>query len=402
MNREKLIRLPVIYDAGGDIAKDWFVEFYCKNPRTGDFERIKKYKGINKFHMLPERREAIEKMCQYWTDKLRSGWSPFLDEKIIYDDNLEYNTLIKNYKKAVSHNGTFRFYASKFLDNIRSSINEDGTLSTYRSKLRMFDAWLEGKGISQVDISEINQPLMVEFFSFLIEDLQRSRITVRHYQQILRKVFEFIRKERKVFQNPCFDLPTTKRINDQTPQPIQEYDIKKFKDAIQKSDPQLWLAICFEYYCFLRPGKEIRLLKIGDIDFGRGIVRVNPINSKTVERHIPIPRQFLTMIREDYKLHSYPRNDYVIGRNGVPGPTSLGKNNLRYRFNNIREELGMPEMYKLYSWKHTGNIRADDAGIPRSEIQRQNGHSSIVTTENYMKNKKGFVSKNIVERFPGI
>lgn len=56
--------------------------------------------------------------------------------------------------------------------------------------------------------------------------------------------------------------------------------------------------------------------------------------------------------------------------------------------------------YKLYSWKHTGNVRADDAGIPRNELQNQNGHTSMVTTEIYMRNKKGTPSKNIIENFP--
>jgi len=57
-------------------------------------------------------------------------------------------------------------------------------------------------------------------------------------------------------------------------------------------------------------------------------------------------------------------------------------------------------MYKFYSWKHTGNIAADNAGIPRNETQNQNGHSSMLTTERYMRNKKGFTSPNIKKNFP--
>jgi integrase len=131
-------------------------------------------------------------------------------------------------------------------------------------------------------------------------------------------------------------------------------------------------------------------------------VRVSPVNSKTVERHIPIPYTFLKVLREELRLHNYPRSYFVFGKNGVPGEQHLGKNMLRYRFAKIRKNMCMPDMYKLYSWKHTGNIRADEAGIPRREIQHQNGHTSIQTTENYMKNKRGMVSKNIVERFPAL
>ena len=62
--------------------------------------------------------------------------------------------------------------------------------------------------------------------------------------------------------------------------------------------------------------------------------------------------------------------------------------------------MNMPMEYKMYSWKHTGNIRADDSGIPRRELQNQNGHTTIQTTEVYMKNRRGVRSENIIERFP--
>lgn len=400
MKREKIVRLPIVCDAGGDLSKNWFVEFYCRNPKSGKFERQKIYKGINKFHTVGERRVAAQELCNLYTDKIRNGWSPYIDDLTIYDDNLQYQSAIKNYRRAKSTNGTFNFFSSKFIDHIKNNVNADGTLPTYRSKLRCFDAWLESKRLNDVDISCIDQPVMYDFFSYIINDLERSAVTIKKYRQILGAVFDFVKRDRKLFQNPCFDLPSTKRINDQTPQPIQEFDIEPFRTAITIKDPQLWLAISLEYYCFLRPGKEVRLLRIGDIDFGRGMIRVTPVNSKTAGRHVPIPLQFLKSMREEYKLHTYPRSNYVLGKTGVPGPDHLSKNCLRYRFVKFRKALNMPDMYKLYSWKHTGNIRADEAGIPRREIQHQNGHTSIQTTETYMKNKRGIISTNIVHRFP--
>ena len=79
MKKKEIIRLPQIFDCGGRVTTehDWFIEFYVRNPRTDRMQRFKKYKGINKFHTLKERQCAAEKMKQYWTDKLRSGWTPF-------------------------------------------------------------------------------------------------------------------------------------------------------------------------------------------------------------------------------------------------------------------------------------------------------------------------------------
>jgi integrase len=162
----------------------------------------------------------------------------------------------------------------------------------------------------------------------------------------------------------------------------------------------LWLAICFEYYCFLRPRDEIRFLRVGDIDFGRSRVVVRYENAKKGQRIAAIPRVFMQQLRDVYRLHEYDRDYYVIGKNGKPGQKHLCINDLTDRFRKIRIRLNMPEHYKLYSWKHTGNVRADDAGIPRNEVQAQNGHSSLVTTEIYLRNKKGAVSANISENFP--
>jgi hypothetical protein len=275
MNRKKLIRLPVIYDAGENLSKKWYVIFYARNPRTGKMERQRMFRDINNHTTLKGKRSAAEKMCKHWTDKLKSGWTPFVDETVIYDDNLEYQTYIKNYRKTKSTNGTFRFYASKYLDSIKNEV-EGTTISTYRSKLRLFDAWLESKGINAIDVSAINQIILSKFMTFIIDKRKLSKVSVDNYRILIRSLFDFIRedKRRKHLANPCFKLPGTKRVNDSAAYPIHENDIPVFKDAIFTEDPQLWLAICFGYYCFLRPRKEIRFLKISDIDFGRNVIHV--------------------------------------------------------------------------------------------------------------------------------
>jgi integrase len=401
MENDKLIRLPIIYDAGGDLKKEWFVEFYVRNPKTNVLQRQRVKKGINSFHTVQGRYAAAQKMLNHWKDKLLAGWSPLTEQNVVYEDNLEFQTYIKNYRHRKSKNGTFRYFASKFMDWVKNKL-EDSTLATYRSKMRLFDAWLEGNSLNQLDISAISNKVMVKFFTFIIEERKLSKISITKYRQILGQVFNFVKKERKQFLNPCYDLPETNRINDNTPQPIQQLDILKFGKEIKERDPQLWMACCFEYYCFIRPGKELRLLKIGDIDFGRGTIRVNSVNSKTVERRIGIPYEFLIELRDEYKLHTFSRDKFVFSKVGLPGDVCLGKNNLRFRFAKIRDDMDMPEMYKFYSWKHTGNVRAEDSGITLRELQDQNGHSSAKTTEGYLKNKRRSGSDNVINHFPSI
>jgi hypothetical protein len=101
MKKQKVIRLPIICDAGGDLSKNWFVEFYFRNPKNGKFERQKIYKGINIYHTNFERRKAATEICNCYTDKIRNGWSPYIDNNVIYSDNLQFQTHIKNYRNAL-------------------------------------------------------------------------------------------------------------------------------------------------------------------------------------------------------------------------------------------------------------------------------------------------------------
>lgn len=403
MKREKIAILPKVNTCGGDLEKQWFIFYSYRDPRNGKMKRFKTY-GLDRFKTVKERTRESEKLRLEITEKLRNGWNPFLDdEKAVYQDQLQYNNVARLYGKRRSSNKTVRYFSSLFLSDIeKEGVLEQETIRTYTSKLRTFNIWLESISIDGDDISCISNETIIDFFKFMIEKRKLSGNSIKKYRQILRNMFEYARKQKAITTNPVFDIPECRRVNDQSPRPIAEFDIMTFKDAIQRDDPQLWLAICFEYYCYLRPGKELRFLRIKDIDFARGTINVDRERAKTnLERFPTIPYVFLQQLRE-MKMHLQPKHYYVLGPKGEPGEKPLSKNTLRIRFRHFREKLNMPDSYKFYSWKHTGNGRASDAGITTKELQEQNGHTSLLTTEKYMRFKIGKVSKAIRDNYPAI
>lgn len=404
MKRNKIAILPQINNCGGDICKKWFVYFSYKDPRNDHMKRFKNYEGLHKIKDFKLRTNAAQKLCEQITLKLQNGWNPFLDdEKAIYEDQLQYNNVAKVYGKRRASNKTVRYFSSLFLnEQANEGILEDETIRTYTSKLRTFNIYLESKSFDSYDISCIDNNIIINFFAFLIENRKLSGNSIKKYRQILRNMFECARRQKAIQINPVFDIPDCKRVNDQSPRPIAEFDIMMFKNAIKPQDSQLWLAIQFEYYCFLRPGRELRFLKICEIDFARGVINLDKKRAKTnLERYPTIPCVFLNELRE-MGMHRMPVNYFVLGKNGEPGPVALSKNTLRNRFRYFREKLNMPDSYKFYSWKHTGNGRASDAGISTKELQEQNGHTSILTTEKYMRFKIGKVNTKIRDNFPSI
>lgn len=400
MRRKKMVILPKIYSPAGKTEK-WFIYFSVRDPKSDKMVRFKRSGRMNSLKTNKAKQAEAEKMVDEYRQKLRAGWTPFVDEtEVIYADTLHYQGVADMYSKKRASNRTLNYYSNKFLEHIKSEVRE-ATLHSYKSKVRTFNAWIDSKGEAENDISSITNKEILEFFRFMIDERELSGNTINKYRQILFALFDYVVTHEDLRINPVYNIPKCNRINDQAPRAVYKNDIEPFKRVISEHDPQLWMAIEFEFYCALRPGRELRLLKINDIDFARGLVFIDRETFKTNRENVKeIPRHFLEKIRTEYKLQTFPRDYYVFGRGGKPGPNNLGKNNLRYRFNKYRKALEMPEEYKFYSWKHTGGVLAVDSGIPEKDVSTQMGHTNISTTHIYIKNKGGVRIPSIRDRYP--
>ena len=400
MERQKLVILPKLNRCNGDLSRQWFIYFSCRDPKTGKMKRFRIYDGFSLIDNANGRIGHGEELCRVYAHRLKSGWTPFCDDQeFIYDDHVQYKTVAEIYGTKRRGNNTVRVWISRYLATIHAAITPS-TYSTYVSKLRIFALWLEEKKLQDNDVMSISNDLIVDFFNWLINIRKLSGNSIQKYENIITSVFEHMKKEKVIYFNPVHDLPKCNRINDQAPRPIMRDDIVRFKKELIK-DPQLWLAVQLEFYCLMRPGHEIRELRISDIDFGRGTVRIDRRRAKKrIERIVTVPKQLMEQMISFYQLHTYPRDLFVFSKGGLPGTKPIGKNNLRYRFNAIRKRLNMPYEYKFYSWKHTGAVEADEAGLPMADISRHAGHNDIKTTGIYLRNKRGFSSKAIREGFP--
>ncbi|MEI8206255.1 MAG: hypothetical protein WCG03_05200, partial [Kiritimatiellales bacterium] len=99
-------------------------------------------------------------------------------------------------------------------------------------------------------------------------------------------LFSFMKKKDKISLNPVFDIVKPPKIKDMAARPITQRDLKKLLDLIEEKDKQLFLACMFQYYLALRPGQELRFLKIKDIDLYNNKVIVTEESAKTSRRNI--------------------------------------------------------------------------------------------------------------------
>ena len=170
--------------------------------------------------------------------------------------------------------------------------------------------------------------------------------------------------------------------------------------SLKKNDPQLYLACLFQYYCATRPGNELRLLKIKQINFHSGLITIKSTEAKNNKsRVIQLADTFRNILLE-YGINNFNKEFYIFSKMGIPGLEPLGKNNMRNRFNRYRDALGLSKDYKYYSWKHSGAGSLDDINVPLREIQLHLGHSSAEYTAIYLKKRRGVKNDKIKYEFP--
>lgn len=381
----------------------WFVSFKAWNPQKNKLQLKKIYKGFKPLKSRKEKLAFGENLCRELEAKLLNGWNPWKEkdkEVLIYSDNLANfsESRIKNRRRYRVKN--VRYFLSSYLDWKKSQIKKK-TFESYTSKLRVFCLWLEENDFDKKDVSELTRGTIIKFCKFLEQEKDLDRLTIEKYQQNLHNFFKWLIEEKWVKKNPVVDIPKTTQKKDIAARPIPKIQLKAFLTHIKMRDKQLFLACLFQYYCFVRPGNELRNLKIQDIDFFNSKLRIDKVHSKNGKSEIiGIPDDLLDVCMNVYQLHTFNPEYYVFGRNRMPGEERLGHNTLRNRFNKFRQDLGMPNIYKFYSFKHSGAGILLESGATMVELMDQLRHKELNTTHHYIKRHFGARSEHVKKNFP--
>lgn len=323
---DKKIFVPKIYSPD-DLSKKWFVYWLDQSGK-----RVRKYADINKHNTYESRMLAAQ----------------------AFIDSLSFNPTLSIAEKL-----------QEYVDESKPRWRKK-TWQTHQSKLNVFIEWLSGRPVDRETIKG--------FFAHLINN--RHRTTHNDYVSILKKMLTAIGEDsimegiQKVKSHP-------------TPAKyFQKYQVKRLKAAIVERDPQLWLFCQFIYYCFIRPGTELRLLKVGDIHLDDESIRVRgDISKNRKTEYVSIPDPFLPSLKFITRLDPV---EYVFPAKGdVTKP--MGMNTMRRRHRLILRELGFTHEYKLYSWKHTGAVNYIKNGGNVKQLQIQLRHHSLDQVDQYLR-----------------
>ena len=390
--KQTIIVYPHLNDCKGDLTKQWYVEYKWRIPGEADMRKERSYEGMGIGVSAENRYKAAKKIIKEKTAWLKSGDYLKGNERKVYADELLYRNEAKMYGQVREQVVTSRTNLSEFLLFIKEKVNKK-SYENYVSKMRIFNSWLEQNKLNELSLKNINRNHIINFSIYLSSQQKLSKLTIKKYIQIIHSFFDFELSKGTIPYNPADKIPALGAVVDFAAVPFQRDERARLKEAIEHKDPQLWLACEIQYYCAIRPGTELRLMKIGWIDFDRKKFRIPSPKAKnsTVEL-VDIPEFLFEKLSH---LKQYNPDLYIFGKFGSPNTEAVGKNTLRNRFNRYREEIGISPDRKFYSWKHTGAIQLLDNGVQPHDLQGHLRHKSFATTEIYIKKRAGNLENKV-------
>ena len=271
---------------------------------------------------------------------------------------------------------------------------------TYNSMCLVFADWLETKGKRNLPMIKISQDDMTEFFYYLGRDKNLDRPTCEKYCMNIKAFWKYAEEYGEINELPFDHITFPRKKKDQGAAVIRPEHLKVLLPLIEKEDPQLYLACMIQYYCFIRPGNELRLIKVGDIDVNTGLIAVRQENAKNgIKQVVTMPQQLIDICHE-YKIDLADKSLFVFGKRKRFNTKAISVNMLRWRFNQFRDRLNLPKEYKFYSFKHTGASMLHQSGISMRELMDQLRHTKLDATQHYLKKHCGIVNNRIRDNFP--
>ena len=268
------------------------------------------------------------------------------------------------------------------------------------SQIKCFVNWLAINKYQTLIIKNINQSIISSFFVYLAKEQDLDRTTCQKYYINLRMIFAFALEKKYIKQNPFNHIVFPCKKEDKGAQVIPTEECIQLLTKIKESDFQLYVACMCQYYCFIRPGFELRLLLVREIDLNLGIITIPAIRAKNRQAEsVTIPIQLLDILKV-YGIETADKHHYVFGKYRVPGTIPHSINMLTYRFNKYRDELGLSKKYKFYSMKHTGAMALHHAGCPMRNEMDQLRHKNLAASQHYLKKHGGLIDNKIRYDFP--
>lgn len=260
----------------------------------------------------------------------------------------------------------------------RSNRLERKSVQTYHSQVKNLDAFCKLRGYKSV-----TEPVAKAFIDYLLSEGYHP-VTVQNHIVTLITLFNRLKKEKIIRHNPFEHVEKVRGESDVRSHFTDAELMSVKKELLLRGKTSVYNACQYLYFLLCRP-KELRLMKIRDIDFENWTIKISWRTGKTKKtRYVTIPTG-LQEFMKNQNIESYPLDYYLCGLSGLPSEKPVSANYWSAGFTAVLRDLGFDESYVLYSIKNTGARKWYKAGIDMFSIQKQIGHQDPKTTQIYFR-----------------
>lgn len=338
--------------------KEIYVSYHVLNPATELMER--KRVRCNHVHPKTEAVKFARLLCRQINEKLYQGWNPF-----------------KEVSKAGSST-TIEKAVSDFMAAKKRELRPD-SLRSYESFCKKFIKFV-GKRKSMLLSTFTEQDAERLMFRIDTESSPTAK-TYNNYIIFFRTMFNSFIKKHLIKENPFQSIDsrrTDKKRRQTIPKETRRMIMQYFTDN-GLTEFNYIMLLCFKM--FIRP-KEILLLKVSDIDFKEGLLRIRSEISKTHEEdYMAVPSDIMQYFET---LQDENQNNFIFSTGYKCGSKQINSRDTARTWAEMRKKLALPIEYQLYSLKDTGITEMLESGVPSKIVRDLARHASIQTTEMYV------------------
>ena len=217
---------------------------------------------------------------------------------------------------------------------------------------------------------QISEQQLRDYFTYLIKEKRLASSTLR--TQIFGIKFLYT----KTLQKPWPTLKVLRaRRREKLPVVLDPEEAKQLLSV--KRSPVARMCATLMYSCGLRISEALKL-KVSDIDGQRMVVIVRG-GKGNKDRHIPLPRRTLELLRDYWRRHR-PMYWLFNTLDGRP----LADHSVRYYLKKARRDSGIKKRVSCHTLRHSYATNLMAKGLDVRVIQVLLGHRSLKTTTLYL------------------
>ena len=266
------------------------------------------------------------------------------------------------------------------------------SISAYISDVRQFARYFERINQTPFDLAQINSIDLQSFFEQLKKDAAPS--TYNRKRASLQLLVNYATAIGLIDYNPLAWVPVAV-VAGKSPRDANDDERKQLESASDAGEASLiGMRDSISFYLMLLGGlriSEVANLKVGDLDFSKGEMKIVGKGDKT--RYVEIAGRLDEKLRRWLEMRPAADMDALVSAsNGKP----LTTGQIRRRFEIIRDTAGVSQSITPHSLRHTFIYRYMDIALQRqipwhaalSAISQQTGDDPAVILAYYSRARK--------------